>query len=772
MHHPLRLLAIFLTLALLLPSAVMAEEETKGDEPAPAPAPAPEPEPDASPDETEPSADAPDAPDPDAPAPDAPADEPAKEDPKPKPKPSDTQAAPPAAVPAGMAYVEGGRVFVGSEAEYLDGLLAGRPPLIKKLFLYETPYHSVFLRPYFIGLTEVSNAQYHRHLQDYLVEYDTASGSLANVDEISAHLVGLPDEVQKDTHQAVWSQFYFANKDLIWKAFEKRLAEFQVRRADGTIDERATAKKFRFQPLPRTLKLKFYSIRLPQNWPSMDPPEGEKDHPVRYVNYNDAERFAEWAGVHIPSEEQWEWAARGPDARYYPWGNDWPRTEVYANWGGKLTKAYETTTAPVANRAGSNPEGKLKDDEGRLIPIDGDGRSWVGCHHMLGNVAEWTSSWFEPYPGNKHHQNFMGRWVKVIRGGSAADLEMIALRPACRNWIGGGPDAPPYPDAYFKWAGFRVASYMKSGRDQLSPIVRRAVRPKKIYDSELDLDRFVGSVTRSWVEPDAVPENHVYVLGRSNSVVVLPIKSYLREQGMEQMRKAWKRPMKTAKSIAKKASEEHPFWIVGVLHTDIRLDPVLVRKVEVTEPGDKKKKKKKGRRRGRAKAPETQEGVCEPGTYLIGNWFGRLALLTPGKEFVCFIPKPDKKFKPFEVKKLDAEERTDPTLLVDPELDRADFEFDIALGGKSVSDEMRLITRGRLQFDVGSLESAGTWVQEDPARGLTRVLLDAFRTAEEKAAAEAPKKKKPDSKKKKPDEGKKKDDAKKKDEAGKDDAKK
>nr|MDJ0522797.1 SUMF1/EgtB/PvdO family nonheme iron enzyme [Planctomycetota bacterium] len=583
MLQRLRLLAVLLSLAVWLPAAT-ADEGTS-DEAPPKDAPAKE----------EPAA-------PDAPKPDEPkGDEPAKDDPA--PSTTDKPAgAPPAPTPGGMTYVEGGRVMIGSEPEYLAGLLAGRPAEHKRYFLYETPYHAEFIRPYFIGKYEVTNAQYYRFLQDAKAEYDTASGSLANLDEIAAHLVKMSKDYQKDPKQVVWLQLYRANQDAIWKAFGERAANFQVKRPDGTLDEYATARKLRFEPLPRTVKLQFYSMQPPANWPDTSPPKGEENHPVRYVSYNDAEKFAEWAGMHLPSEAEWEWAARGPKGYVFPWGNDWPQNALYANWGGKIVdERYEPTTLPVDTRDGKNPKG----DKGRTVPIDGDGRSWVGCYHMTGNVAEWTGSWFEPYRKNSKRHNFMGRWVKVIRGGSASDGEMLVLRPACRNFVGAGPDAPPYPDNDFPWVGFRLASYMKSGRDQLYPIVRRATRPKKLKEEQLDLGHFIGAVTRNWVEPGATPVNHVYVLGRSYSIVLVPQTSFLYEQGLELMRRSWKRPtsFKSERGLRKKSETEYPFWTLGIFHTDVPLENVNVRKpAEPVEPGTKGKKKKKGRRgRGRAK---------------------------------------------------------------------------------------------------------------------------------------------------------------------------
>ena len=729
----LHVLLAFLVLMLALPTAALADDDPKkpADEPT-------KEEPGDSPkgDET-PKGEEPKKGD-DAPADDEPAEEEEDEEPPVEEpelpaneRPEASKAKAPVATPAGMAYLEGGRVFIGSEQSFLSGLLAGRPPDIQKLFRYETPYHSIFLRPYFISKFEVTNAQYAVFLKDYETTYDTASGSLANIDEIAAHLAKLSKDEQKNVKQQVWLQFYRANKDLLWKALEARMADLMVKRPDGTVDEVATAKKLRFEPLPRTLKLRFYSMRPPSNWPDMNPPAGQADHPVRFVSYNDAEKFAEWAGMHIPTEEEWEWAARGPKGPTFPWGNQWPPNALYANWGGKVTdSSYETTTLPVGSRNGANPSGEDKD-----APLDGDGRSWCGCHHMVGNVAEWTSSWFEAYTKSraKRHPR-MGEWVKVIRGGGAGDGEMLVLRGATRNFIGGGADAPPYPENYFQWVGFRLASYMKSGRDQLGPIIRRANRAKKMPGARLAQRRFIGSVTRNWVEPDATPDNHVYIRGRSHNIVLIPQKSLLREQGLQAMQRAWKRPASYRKATGLRRNSEtaDPFFTLGVIHSDVPITPVLVRAPE--EPGKGGKKKK--RRRGRAKAPDTVEGTAPPDTYLLALWFGQLALLTPSGEFIAFLPKPegieDKKWSPVDVQKV--KELPASTLSVDPDLDWADFSFAVPVGGKGKDTESTVLVTGRLGFEVGALDEAGTWIQQDPAAELTAKLRAEFRAAEAEEA--------------------------------------
>ncbi|TVR19435.1 MAG: hypothetical protein EA396_12540, partial [Anaerolineaceae bacterium] len=93
------------------------------------------------------------------------------------------------------------------------------------------------------------------------------------------------------------------------------------------------------------------------------------DLPRESVNWFDARDFCEARGGRLPTEAEWEYSARGPDGWIYPWGNEFFANNV-VNSGGR--------TADVGSRPG--------------------GVSWVGALDMSGNVWEWTSSLFEPYP--------------------------------------------------------------------------------------------------------------------------------------------------------------------------------------------------------------------------------------------------------------------------------------------------------------------------------------------------------------------------------------
>lgn len=135
-----------------------------------------------------------------------------------------------------------------------------------------------------------------------------------------------------------------------------------------------------------------------------DGPEAEDNHPVTHVSWNDANAYAEWAGRRLPSEIEWEYAAKGGknSGDLYSWGNDLVEDNTYqANvWQGDF---------PFTNT----------EDDGYFYtsPVGEFGETEAGLTDMGGNVWEWTSDTFKLYEGNKAPFR-INPDNKVIRGGS------------------------------------------------------------------------------------------------------------------------------------------------------------------------------------------------------------------------------------------------------------------------------------------------------------------------------------------------------------------
>jgi toxoflavin biosynthesis protein ToxD len=157
--------------------------------------------------------------------------------------------------------------------------------------------------------------------------------------------------------------------------------------------------------------------RAPRGWKGLHCPEGMEDHPVVGVNRMDVFAYIKWLNqqtrhkFRLPTEAEWEYAARGTDGRIYPWGND------FDPWRCNTIESGKHGTSPIGTYSPS-------------------GDSPLGVMDMIGNVWEWTSSAQLPYPYDPKdgRENPDSNQKIVVRGGSWYYSRKLA-RCACREGI-------------------------------------------------------------------------------------------------------------------------------------------------------------------------------------------------------------------------------------------------------------------------------------------------------------------------------------------------
>ncbi len=132
--------------------------------------------------------------------------------------------------------------------------------------------------------------------------------------------------------------------------------------------------------------------RLPPLWDNGQIPPGKDNHPVTFVSWYDARTYCKWAGARLPTEAEWEKAARGPDGLDFPWGDSFEEGHAHTG-GGDIDDTFSV---------GSFESGK----------------SDYGVYDLVGNVAEWADDWYKAYPGNMKTSPLYGEKLRVLRGGS------------------------------------------------------------------------------------------------------------------------------------------------------------------------------------------------------------------------------------------------------------------------------------------------------------------------------------------------------------------
>ncbi|MEO8342260.1 MAG: SUMF1/EgtB/PvdO family nonheme iron enzyme [Gallionella sp.] len=264
-------------------------------------------------------------------------------------------------IPIGMVPIPAGEFIMGSDKSEDDAKWRGANALNPygfndKLYVDEHPAHRVTLPPFLIDKYEVSSAQYRN--------FTIATGH---------------------PPPAAWPQngYNLTNKFLatLPLPYLRQVASerFQLDSDVNTMTQKAL--------LAALLKVQTERGKLP----------------VTTVAWADADAYCRWAGKRLPTEAEWEKAARGTQGFEFPWGNEWDAKKI--------------------NTMSENPDAPYS--PGGSYPAD---KSVYGVYDMAANVSEWVADWYDAYPGAPPSDNqYYGKTQRVTRGGITSSGHYDAL---------------------------------------------------------------------------------------------------------------------------------------------------------------------------------------------------------------------------------------------------------------------------------------------------------------------------------------------------------
>ena len=254
-----------------------------------------------------------------------------------------------------MVLIPAGPFLMGSNG--VDATTRGKEyGFIKPLYLDEKPQREVTLDAFYIDRHEVSNEQY----KEFVI-------------------------LQNKTVPTTWSE----NGYLLIRPI--------LNIANDEVLRRLSDELFKLDMNTQTASRETLLDAIEKQQRSQD------NLPVSGVTWADADGYCQWRGKRLPTEMEWEKAARGSNGNEYPWGNEWHKEHSNSGAG----EGWDSGVAPVGHYA--------------------KGQSPYGVYDMAGNVMEWTADWYQQYPGNDYQSKDYGETFKVVRGGGWGGMGHYAI---------------------------------------------------------------------------------------------------------------------------------------------------------------------------------------------------------------------------------------------------------------------------------------------------------------------------------------------------------
>ncbi|WP_421804441.1 formylglycine-generating enzyme family protein [Flagellimonas sp.] len=278
--------------------------------------------------------------------------------------------------PKGMVWVPGG--------EFHQGAVSSD----KVAMAHEKPAHKVYVDGFFMDIHEVTNAQFAQFVEE--TGYVTV-----------------------------------AERKIKWEEIKEQLPKDTPKPPDSILQPGSLVFRKTKSSVPNLYDYsQWWEWRIGANWKQPYGPgsdiQGKDEHPVVHVAYEDALAYCDWAGRRLPTEAEWEYAARAErDGVIYFWGDDFSQLSTHANtWEGEF---------PVKNTQ--------EDGFERTAPVMSYPQNNFGLYDMAGNVWEWTGDWYhtnyyqDMASNNVSHKNPQGAEIpfnsnnpyareKIIKGGS------------------------------------------------------------------------------------------------------------------------------------------------------------------------------------------------------------------------------------------------------------------------------------------------------------------------------------------------------------------